>query len=104
MTALQTLAIYIYVAHAIINSKQFYTAESVKLNFEFLYSFGPTNASKSQNRKRNDLGSIYTCGDGDVILTGFRRHLVRKTLINVFHCDSAEIRFVGKIVIIQTFS
>ena len=33
----------------------------------------------------------------------FRRHLVGKTLINVFHCDSAEIRFVGKIVIIQTF-
>ena len=35
---------------------------------------------------------------------GFRRHLVCKTLINVFHCDSAEIRFVGKILIIQTFS
>jgi len=35
---------------------------------------------------------------------GFRRHLVGKTFIDVFHCDSAEIRFVGKIVIIQTFS
>ena len=33
-----------------------------------------------------------------------RRHLVGKTLINVFHCDSAEIRFVGKMVIIRTFS
>ena len=35
---------------------------------------------------------------------GLHRHLVGKTLINVFHCDSAEIRFVGKLVIIQTFS
>ena len=37
---------------------------------------------------------------------GFRRHLVGKTPIglNVFHCESAEIRFVGKIVIIQIFS
>jgi len=32
------------------------------------------------------------------------KHLESKTLIHVFHCDSAEIRFVGKIVIIQTFS
>ena len=31
---------------------------------------------------------------------GIRRHLVGKTLINGFHCDSAEIRFVGKQVII----
>jgi len=48
----------------------------------------------------------YTQADSDVISmpAGFRRHLVGKTLINVFHCDSAEIRFVGKIVIIQTFS
>ena len=28
---------------------------------------------------------------------GFRRHLVGKTLINVFHYDIAEIRFVGKL-------
>ena len=35
---------------------------------------------------------------------GFRRHLVDKTLRNVFHCDIAEIRFVGKLVIIETFS
>jgi len=35
---------------------------------------------------------------------GFRRHLVGKTLRNVFHCDIAEIRFAGKLVIIQTFS
>ena len=51
---------------------------------------------------------IYTYGDSDVISmpAGFCRHVVGKTLINVFHCDSAEIglRFVGKIVIIQTFS
>ena len=35
---------------------------------------------------------------------GFRRHLVGKTLINVFHCDIAETRYVGKLVITQTFS
>ena len=35
---------------------------------------------------------------------GFRRHLVGKTLINVFHYDIARIRFVGKLVITQTFS
>ena len=34
---------------------------------------------------------------------GFRRHLVGKTLINVIHCDIAEVRFVGKLVIVQTF-
>ena len=47
-----------------------------------------------------------TLGDSDVISmpAGFRCHLVGKTLINVFHCDIAEIRFVGKLVIIQTFS
>jgi len=38
------------------------------------------------------------------MLAGFRRHLVRKTPINVFHCDIAGIRFVGKLAIIQTFS
>jgi len=36
--------------------------------------------------------------------TGFRRHLVGKTLINVFHCDITEIRFVGKLMIEETFS
>jgi len=48
----------------------------------------------------------YTQGDSDVILmpAGFLRHLVGKTLRTVFHCDIAEIRFVGKLVIIQTFS
>jgi len=29
---------------------------------------------------------------------------VGKTLINVFHYDIAEIRFVGELVIAQTFS
>jgi len=33
---------------------------------------------------------------------GFRRHLVGKTLGNVFHCDIAEICFVGKLMIIRT--
>ena len=49
---------------------------------------------------------MYTQGDSGVISTiaGFRRHLVGKTLINVFHCDVADIRFVGKLVIVQTFS
>ena len=47
-----------------------------------------------------------TYGDSDVmsVPVGFRRHLVGKTLINVFHCDIAEIRFAGNLVIIQTFS
>ena len=42
----------------------------------------------------------------DVISTAarFRRHLVGETLINVFHCNNSEIRFVGKLVIIQTVS
>ena len=38
------------------------------------------------------------------MLAGFRRHLVGKTLINVVHYDIAEIRFVGKLVLIQTIS
>ena len=42
---------------------------------------------------------MYTQGDSDVISVpaGFRRHLVGKTLGNAFHCDIAEIRFVGKL-------
>ena len=53
-----------------------------------------------------DEHAVYTWGDSDVItmLAGFRRHLVGKTLINVFHCDIAEICFAGKLVIIQIFS
>jgi len=49
--------------------------------------------------------TVYTYGDSDAISmpAGFRRHLVGKTLINVFHYASAEIRFVGKLVIKQTF-
>ena len=31
----------------------------------------------------------------------FRRHFVGKTPINVCHCDTAEIRFVGKLMIID---
>ena len=38
------------------------------------------------------------------MLAGFRRHLAGKTLINVFRCNIAEIRFVGKLVIVQTFT
>jgi len=47
----------------------------------------------------------YTQGDSDVISmpSGFRRHLVGKHLINVFHGSIAYIRLVGKLVIIQTF-
>jgi len=50
--------------------------------------------------------SCYTWGDSDVIsmLAGFRRRLVDKTLRNNFYCDVAEIRFVGELMIIQTFS
>jgi len=52
------------------------------------------------------FNDLYTWGDNDVISmpAGFRRHIVGKTLIDVFHCDIAEIRFVGKLVIMQTFS
>ena len=48
----------------------------------------------------------YTSGDSDVFSmpTGFRRHLVGKTFRNNFHCDIAEIRFDGKLMIMQTFS
>jgi len=56
--------------------------------------------------EQSDAQEEYTYGDSDVISmpAGFRRHLVGKTLRNVFHCDVAEIRFVGKLVAIQTFS
>jgi len=39
----------------------------------------------------------YTQGDSDVISmpADFRRHLVGKTLINVFHCDIAEIGYAS---------
>jgi len=49
---------------------------------------------------------MYTYGDSDVISmpAGFCRHLVGNTLRNDFHCDIAEIHFVGKVVIMQTFS
>ena len=48
----------------------------------------------------------YMHGDSDVISmpAAFRLHLVGKTVINIFHCDIAEIRFVGELMIIQTFS
>jgi len=48
----------------------------------------------------------HTWGDSDAISmpAGYHRHVVGKTLRNVFHCDVAEIRLVGKLVIIQTFS
>ena len=50
--------------------------------------------------------AVNTYSDSDVISkpAGFRRHLVGKTLINVFHCDISEIRVVGKLMIIRTFS
>jgi len=40
---------------------------------------------------------LYTQGDRDAISmpAGFRCHLVAKPLINGFHCDIAEMRFVG---------
>ena len=48
------------------------------------------------NGRRKFVTSLQ--GDSDVISVpvGFRRHVVGKTLRNVFHCDIAEIRFVGK--------
>jgi len=52
------------------------------------------------------FGPPCTQGDSDIISmpAGFRCHLVGKTLVNVFHCDIAETRFVGKLVIKHTFS
>ena len=52
------------------------------------------------------LHRVYTEGDSDVIsmLAGFRCHLVGSTLINVLHCDINEIRPVGKLMIVRTFS
>jgi len=63
------------------------------------------SASEATLHLRYSKGD-YTQGDSDVISmpAGFRRHVVGKTLINVFHCDIAEIRFFSKLVIIQTFS
>jgi len=63
--------------------------------------------SQQLSREQHGFDTVaYTQGDSDVIPmpAGFRRHLVGKTLRNVFHCDIAEIRFVGKLVIVQTFS
>ena len=49
--------------------------------------------------------SIYI-GDSGVISmpAGYCRHLVGKILINIFHCDIVEMRRVGKLVTISTFS
>jgi len=48
---------------------------------------------------------MYTHGDSDVISmpASYRRHLMGKTVNNVCHCDLAEIRFVGKLMITRTF-
>ena len=45
------------------------------------------------------IDSRCTSGDSDVIsmLAGFRRHLVGKTLRNMFHCDIAEIRLIHRV-------
>jgi len=46
-----------------------------------------------------------TQGDSDIISmpAGFRRHLVGNTLINVFHCDITEIRFVVNLLIMMAW-
>jgi len=52
----------------------------------------------SKNRFATRCRPVSVCpGDSDVISmpAGFRRHLVGKTLMNVIHCDIAEIRFFG---------
>jgi len=43
--------------------------------------------------------SIHTMTVTISMPAAFRRHLVGKTLRNAWHCDVAEIRFVGKLVI-----
>ena len=56
------------------------------------------------HRKRHR--QLYTYGDSDVISmpADFRRHLVGKTLRNVFHGCIAKIRSVVKLVITETLS
>ena len=53
-----------------------------------------------------ECASHYTQGDSDVISmpAGFHHHLAGKKLRNNFYCDIAEICYVGRLVIIQTFS
>jgi len=38
------------------------------------------------------------------MIAGSRRHLVGKTLKNAVYCNSVQIRFIGKPVIVRTFS
>jgi len=62
---------------------------------------------QQQKRTRAFRPKLIHCtwGDSDVISVpaGFRRHLVGKT-DKCFHRDITEIRFVGKLINIQTFS
>jgi len=72
----------------------------------YFYSATGRNTRASKTSKMQQVTRSYTYGDSDVVSipAGFRRHLVGPTVRNVFHCDIAEVRFVGKLVTIQTFS
>jgi len=72
----------------------------------FWQRYGSVNTAREDLFINSSCPAWYTQGDSDVISmpAGFRRYFVGKTLRNVFHCDRADIRFVGKLVIIQTFS
>jgi len=62
----------------------------------FFFIFGDDMISPhtyTRVRVHAQTGEDYTQGDSDVILmpTGFRRHCIGKTLIDVFHCDIDDI-------------
>jgi len=80
------------------NAKCFVLARRLKYKLTSLIS------RKSIEENGSHALGLYVDSDAISMPAGFRRHLVGKTLINVFHCDSAEIHFVDKIVIIQTVS
>jgi len=62
------------------------------------------NSEIRQQVKSHTIQASYTQGDTYVVSmpAGFRRHFVGKTLLNVCHRDTTEIRFVGKLVITET--
>jgi len=70
--------VIIVTAHTSLETVNNFSA-SISLNKQLVPFYGPR--------------CIYTYGDSDVISmpADFRRHLLGKTLINVYHCDIAEI-------------
>jgi len=66
----------------------------------------PTKWRTYRDHRFGDVISpcVYTwCSDVISMPAGYRRHLMGKTVNNVCHCDLAEIRLVGKLMITRTF-